>query len=78
MIFTYFLVVGAGINVMMTILPDLVLMFFAGHVLKCGVTLKELVRPCQSLGAFAAQEPITVNVALMVDSDVKLTSIPDH
>jgi hypothetical protein len=31
MTFTYFLVVGAGINVMMTILPELVLMFFAGH-----------------------------------------------
>jgi hypothetical protein len=31
MIFTYFLVVGAGINVMMTILPELLLMFFASH-----------------------------------------------
>jgi hypothetical protein len=31
MIFTYFLVFGAGINVMTTILPELVLMFFASH-----------------------------------------------
>jgi hypothetical protein len=31
MIFTYFLVVGAGINVMTTILPELLLMPFAGH-----------------------------------------------
>jgi hypothetical protein len=78
MIFTYFLVVGAGINVMMTILPELLLMFFASHALNCGVTLRELVRPCQCLGAFASQEPITTNVMLMVDSDPKLTSIPDH